>query len=407
MPDGSPRVIDYQMVESPTGSTTEIGVLFLYVDELQRPFVETSVDEWVRTANELFANGTSGVRLTVAGVMSAPSSVNRASRRDANLPDLLEAAISADSTVARLRDEVGGDIVTVVAAETETDSFGGIARAWLNHMTGSEMKRQAYNVVRLRTFGDIRFRQSEGLVFAHEVGHNLGLVHDWQTLVDDHARNPGRNPHPDVLKTRLWDPAGLGYENPDEQVGQCSTPSCYLGTVMSVADWYLMGFSRPSGSLPAFLVEHVRLDAGDSSTNADQALRKTAGAVADFYANPTNDPPPPDAPDSTNDAPCEAAGSGINLDGYQVFMCIVANGEVHQLTGHRLSSKAGLFGSHADPKALVKIVTSCQWGAVAAVTTARPSQIRVHKLANGREWELNHTGGGLAPSGYSADSLCD
>ena len=317
VPDGAPPLIDYQVVEAPSGTTTEIGVLFVYVDGFQRSFVEASVDEWVRTANGLFRNGTSGIRLTVAGVRSAPSSVNRASRTDENLSGLLEAAISADSTIRRQRAEVGGDIVTVVALETETDSFGGIARAWLNHMTGSEMKRQAYNVVRLRTFGDVRYRQAEGLVLAHEVGHNLGLVHDWQTLLDDHGRNPASNPHPDVLKTRLWDSAGFGYVNPDEQVGQCLTPSCYLGTTMSVADWYLMGFSRPSGSLPAFLAEHVRLDAGNSTTNADRALRRTAAAVADFYETPSGGDPPPD--DEDDDPPPD--DGSCRLEDGTVFDC--------------------------------------------------------------------------------------
>lgn len=412
VPDGPPPAIDYQVVEAPSGTTTEIGVLFLYVDEFQSTFVETSVEEWVRTANRLFQNGTSGVRLTVAGVRSAPSSVNRASRGEASLSSLLEAAISADSTIRQLRAEVGGDIVTVVAPEADGDSFGGIARAWLNHMAGNEMKRQAYNVVRLRTFGGLQYRQAEGLVLAHEVGHNLGLVHDWKRLMNDHGRDPARNPHPDVLKARLWDSAGFGYLNPDEQVGQCLTPSCYLGTIMSVADWHLLGFSRPSGSLPAFLAEHVRLDAGDSSTNADRALRRTAGAVADFYTTPSDDPPPDDDPEpepepEPDEPPCRAAGEGLNLDGHQLFMCIVVNGEVQQLAAHRLSSRSMLFGRVADPKAVVKLVRSCQWGAVAAVVTARKFQIRVYNTANGKEWVYNHTASGLAPSGYSGDALCD
>lgn len=117
--------------------------------------------------------------------------------------------------------------------------------------------------------------------------------------------------------------------------------------------------------------------------------------------NPEPTPPGDDAP------PCQAAGEGVNLDGHQVFMCIVASGEVHQLSAVPLSPKAAVFGSRNDPKAVVKLVGGCTWGAVAAVTTARKLQIRVYNPSNGREWKHNHNRSGLAPSGYSGDQLCD
>ena len=75
------------------------------------------------------------------------------------------------------------------------------------------------------------------------------------------------------------------------------------------------------------------------------------------------------------------------------------------MTPHRLSSKAVLFGRLTDPKAVVKIVGDCRWGAIAAVTTARRLQIRVHNTANGREWEHNHDVSGLAPSGCAGETV--
>jgi len=119
-------------------------------------------------------------------------------------------------------------------------------------------------------------------------------------------------------------------------------------------------------------------------------------------------PPPPDPePPPVEVAPCDAAGEGINLLGYQAFMCIVASGEVHQLLAQKLSDKVAVFGSRSDPKAMIKVVGGCTWGAIAAVTTARKLQIRVYNTANGNEWEHNHNRGGLAPSGYSGNALCD
>ena len=121
----------------------------------------------------------------------------------------------------------------------------------------------------------------------------------------------------------------------------------------------------------------------------------------------TSDPDPEPEPPPVDDAPCDAAGDGVNLLGQQVFMCIVANGEVHQLPAQLLSDKVAVFGRRSDPKAIVKLVGGCTWGAVAAVTTARKLQIRVYNTANGNEWEHNHSRSGLAPSAYSGNALCD
>ena len=105
--------------------------------------------------------------------------------------------------------------------------------------------------------------------------------------------------------------------------------------------------------------------------------------------------------------PCTATGPGLNLNGYQVFMCIVANGVTHHLTPVQLADDVAVFGRRNDPKALVKLVGGCTWGAIAAVTTARRLQIRVENRANGRVWTHNHNRAGLAPSAYSGSALCD
>ncbi len=76
------------------------------------------------------------------------------------------------------------------------------------------------------------------------------------------------------------------------------------------------------------------------------------------------------------------------------------------MPAEKLSSNVAVFGRRSDPKAVVKLVGGCTWGAIAGVTTARKLQIRVHNMANGKEWMHNHNRSGLAPSGYSGDALC-
>lgn len=94
--------------------TASIAVYYADPESELRP----RFDEWVETANELFGNGTSGVRLKVAGVRAAPEGVDvRDVFREGRVaPDqaVLAEAIAADQTIRHQRADVGGDIVTVV-----------------------------------------------------------------------------------------------------------------------------------------------------------------------------------------------------------------------------------------------------------------------------------------------------
>ncbi|MCY3970641.1 MAG: M12 family metallo-peptidase [Acidobacteria bacterium] len=402
-PDGPPRVIDYSVVEAPPGTTTEIGVLFVYTDDLEGSVVRSGVHEWVTTANEFFDNGTSGVRLKVAGVKSAPASVSRASYED-----LLTTAIRADPTIERQRDEVGGDVVTVVALRSDSAPWLGTARLWHSGWTVDEMKPQAYSVVLMDPSFDLEFRRAEGLILAHEIGHSLGVAHDRQTLLDAYEADPARNTHPDVLKRWLWDPTGFGYVNPNEQVGQCLTSSCYLGTVMSYADWFLKGFSRPDGELPVYLAEHVSMDAGDHTTNADRALRRTAAAVADFYANPSTADPEPDPepqpdPEPTTLSACRG-GTCLLEDGrfrIRVRYSAVGSTETARgLTGGELTPSGAMFRFDGErPELIVGVIDRCEtdgyWSFYAGAATDTPYAILIRDTETN---ELNQYGTGLGSS---------
>lgn len=145
------------------------------------------------------------------------------------------------------------------------------------------MKSQAYNVVLMERFARVWERLYEEVTFAQEIGHNLGLVHGRQTILEAHEETPADTPHPDVLTTSLWDPLAFGYVDISRSVPLDDRNHGNAGTVMTYAALYLKSFSRPHGVLPRFDRESMRHRVGASWTDADGVLRRTAAAVASFY----------------------------------------------------------------------------------------------------------------------------
>ena len=300
LPEGPPVVREYSLVESPQGVPVEIGVLFLYTSRVTG--VTSRAREWVRIANELFDNGTSGVRLTVAGVRRAPASV---SALDNGNPcnGLLEAAKSEDWRLSSLREEYGGDIVTVVSSyDGDVATCGGLGSLWTNQFSPVQWKPRAYNVIRMFDDTNSYILKLEAETFAHEIGHNLGLHHDRDTIESEDEVSFSE------WKDLLHDRAGFGYVNPNE-TGVILTDGrpALAGTVMSYAPLGLAGFSRPDGDLPTlwlaeFGLDEIEMDAGDSTTNADRALRATAASVASFYEEESSSLPPAAPTDLTGEA---------------------------------------------------------------------------------------------------------
>ncbi len=330
LPAGPPGVIEYQMVEAPAGSTTEIGVLFLYTDRFTASQVRSRVREWVRTANELFDAGTSGVQLKSVGVEPAPASVSRLDYGTDGSEQwwgILDEVMRLDSSLRRQRENTGADVVSVV---NQTSCGGGIGWVWDNTIPARQMKLQSYSVVGMAVDSPEGCRWYEGFTLAHEVGHILGLTHDRKTI-DDAAESDSNLLSADEVKPYLHDSAAFGYVNPGELFYTDGTSAGFAGTVMSYSDQFLRGFSRSRGDLPVFGATDLTLGAGDSTTNADRALRKTAATVAAFYtaggSRPDPDPPPstpdPDPPPSTPDpgpSPPPTSGQCTLADG-TVFDC--------------------------------------------------------------------------------------
>ena len=314
LPEGPPRATEYQVAEAPAGSTTEIGILFLYTDHFTASKVRTRTRDWIRTANSLFDAGTSGIRLASAGVRAAPRSVSREALSESQVKDpggfapVLKEVTGLDSTLRGVRRELGADLVTVVAPSPRG---GGTAWVWFKGRTANEMRERSYNVVGMAHDPAPAVLFYEGYALAHEVGHNLGLVHDRQAI-DDVSGAPSS----DEVESWLWDSAGFGYVHPDSGLVHLRGPRegspASAGTVMAYAVARLKGFSRPRGDLPVAGREHIELDAGDSTTNADRALRKTAAAVAAFYELETNEPPPDDDETPTGGRCVDRDGNTLN-----------------------------------------------------------------------------------------------
>ena len=303
LPDGPRRAIHYQGGgSSPAGSVVEIGVLFLYTDHFTASETRTRVREWVETANELFDAGTSGIRLKNVGVEAAPPSVSRhaddVESQDDFEPVVREAA-RLHGSLHGSRQESGADVVIVVAPGSGSWVGGMAAATWTTDMSAADMKRQTYAAVRMTARGSTEIgRRLEGHALAHQIGHLLGLFHD-AAAIDavegagsaDWWRNSGY----------MHDSKGFGYVNPE--VGSYSDDGepRYAGTVMAYSYFSIAGFSRPNESLPVEFNDGVFVNAGDSTTWADRALRKTATAVAGFYTetatpDPDPDPEPPPPP---------------------------------------------------------------------------------------------------------------
>ena len=287
LPEGPrPSVVEYQMVEAPAASeTVVIGVLFLYTDDFTALQVRRRSVEWLRTANQLLNNGTAGYRIVLkrAGVRAAPERVSQAPLSDP--ARILSAAIGSRQELDPVRARLGADLVTVVVP-LRGQAWGGYALIWSKYSHRTSFRRQAYNVISMTAGAGRVYR--EGYILAHEVGHNLGLVHD-----RDNIRQGGEDPS--AVSDDLHDPHGFGYVADSFSNGTFAPGG--IGTVMGVPPGRtdMQGFSRPEGQL-GVVGRRLKAKRGDSTTNADRALRATAATVAAFYEAAPNDPDPPPEP---------------------------------------------------------------------------------------------------------------
>ncbi len=251
-PGQLPSRAGYDLPSSPRQSGSpqsddSLDILVLYT--------KTAAENWaargaapraaIRNAGDYLNNALryAGVDLlaNIVHIAPAPERLDRVGRRpfapDGSRVDLLEELIR-DGEVFRLRHEHRADLVHLFTGEHRFElGYCGIAYLLWGGATSESFSPYGYGVTsnhfveRVAELDTTRFNcPDEGMVFAHEVGHNLGLHHD--------RPNAGS---PDYLRA----PYAYGYANFDR------LPN--LGTIMSYPGQETPYFSsvrfRPEGRI--------------------------------------------------------------------------------------------------------------------------------------------------------------
>ncbi|MBM3396992.1 MAG: hypothetical protein FJY37_20630, partial [Betaproteobacteria bacterium] len=298
-----------------TSTTSQVDVLVVYpasfaTDKGSVAQAEAAIDHLVALTNQAYRD--SGVAMQIRKVgtqqVTLADSVSNGSALDS-----LTNGTGAFSTIRAKREALGADLVTFVRPFWN-QYHGSCGVAWIGGYNGSPMSGSsgyAYSVV-----SEGRDRANSGWYcdvtsFAHELGHNQGLMHDRATV----TRQGG---------------------------GQGATPYAFgygidgsFGTVMSYI-WPKIGkFSNPNDSTCGGS-QRCGVPISDAARSADNAsaLNFTRAAVAGFRTASVVNPPPPSqltitglltvygTPRSTatvSGAPCTTGSNGV-------YQCKVASG---------------------------------------------------------------------------------
>ena len=232
--------------------------------------IQTVIDLYVAEANQAFAD--SGVTLSINLVHMEEidyvesedgllRDLNRLSDRDGEIDHVLD-----------LRDRVGADLVHMVVSGGRFGFYCGQALVWWSHLPdGSRV------LSRDGGFGATSLTCHEG-TFAHEIGHNFGLLHD-------RYLDGGRE-----LK---WAPYAHGYVNQEAFKSGASADQAWM-TVMSYPDQChsadfdctrLLRFSNPEQTHlgdPLGVPGDIETWTTDGPADTSRALNEAKDTVAGF-----------------------------------------------------------------------------------------------------------------------------
>ena len=278
-----------------TGTDVTIDVAVLYTPEARATAggavaIEAAIDLMVAETNQAYE--ASGVRRRVTLVARSEVRYTESGSGDLDLRRLAEPSDGHLDEVHALRDRVGADLVHLIVAES---NVGGIAS-----LVGA--------------FG-LTVLDAGGRVFAHELGHNMGLYHDrFEELVS----GGGVSPHP-----------AYGYVN-QRMFEEGAPPSSRWVTTMSyvthcnLADArcsWLLRFSNPRqrhNGDPLGIPHGVGGSGVTGPADAATVLAATGAAVALWRDRPAGANQPPVAMETLADRELTLGGS-LDLDVSLVF----------------------------------------------------------------------------------------
>lgn len=244
---------------APAANTT-IDVLVLYTDGFKARLgtaAATRISSLVALANQAYKD--SGVAITLRLVGTAQVAYTDVNSDSIALSDLSNGA-GAFANVRALRSEYGADLVTVLRPlHTKARMTCGLG--WIGGYGGNPISWYAgsgYSVVGDGTDMDGRGYYCNDYSFAHELGHNMGSMHDRATVA---AQGGGSGAYP----------YGFGYGK-----------SGAFGTVMSYINPVVGKFSNPALKTCANQVCGIsETDVRNAANNA-LSLNNTRDAVAAF-----------------------------------------------------------------------------------------------------------------------------
>lgn len=238
---------------------TRIDVLVLYTSGLETSYggadqVQTRIQNLVALANQAYIDSGVDIGLRLVGAVKIDAPDNSSNS------DTLNAITNGTgpyADVAWLRNVYGADLVSVIRPFSMAQ--GGLCgTAWVGGSNGASIalyRNQAFSAVSDGRDGGY---YCSGYTFAHELGHNMGNVHDRATVAQQDG-NHGAFPY------------SFGYGIPGQ-----------FGTIMSYVDPEVGKFSNPDkickGQTPCGIPE---TDVANSANNA-LSLNNTRRYVAAF-----------------------------------------------------------------------------------------------------------------------------
>lgn len=172
---------------TPTATGSTVDVLVLYTPGLVSRYgtdagANNRLDYFIAMANKAYAD--SGVAITLRKVGTQVVNLTDANSNEAQL-NALSAGSGAFSAIPALRNKLGADAVVLVRPFYMNGQGGNCGIAWVGGYGLSPMKASSESAFAVVSEGtDV---QKSGYfctdyTFAHELGHNMGLMHDRVTV---------------------------------------------------------------------------------------------------------------------------------------------------------------------------------------------------------------------------------